>query len=318
MTNSPATGNIPSTLTPTAPATMVRCGTLVEDRACIRCGFNLSGQPLVREPHYQLTIVRCPECSTVAGLQEYPVLGKWAGRWAALLAAVWFLVLLGGFALTTMIAMGSGMSSTRAALRPLGERLVTIHRAFIEEQLKAVPNDPRYANFGNPGSWNQPYLEIRWWNAQDRSALLAQAGGIKGNFSWTALKQWFGFALAMVVLGLPWSVALLGARRPMLLLFALLPIVAAGALFAVLRANDALWSGFAGWAVEATDAAASIAGDEIFYAACAGFAVPFALGLIVGRPVARGLVRWLLPPRSQAALGILWSADRLELPRPKR
>jgi len=312
MINSPA---------PPEPAAMVRCGTLVEDRACIRCGFNLSGQPLAREPHYQLTIVRCPECSTVAGLQEYPLLGKWAGRWAALLAAVWFLVLIGGFAITTMIAMGSGISTTQASLRPLGDRLTAIHSTFINDQLKAKPDDPRYAGFTNTGGasgWGQKYLEMGWWNNQDPAALLAEAGGITANLGWLGLKNWLAFSLVMAGLGLPWSVALLGVRRPMLPVFALLPIVAAVALFATLRAVDALWSDSVGWAVEATSAAASLAGDGIFYAACAGLVLPFTLGLMIGRPVARGLVRWLLPPRSQAALGILWTADRLELPRPKR
>ena len=60
---------------------------LVGDRLCTKCGYNLTGQPVLREPHYEMLIVRCPECGAVAALQEYPVLGRWAGRWAALLAA---------------------------------------------------------------------------------------------------------------------------------------------------------------------------------------------------------------------------------------
>ncbi len=44
-----------------------RVSTLVGDRLCIRCGFNLCGQPVLRERHYRMLIARCPECSTVAG-----------------------------------------------------------------------------------------------------------------------------------------------------------------------------------------------------------------------------------------------------------
>ena len=56
---------------------------LTGDRACISCGFNLVGQQVTREPVYGMLLVRCPECNTAASLQEYPLLGKWASRWAA-------------------------------------------------------------------------------------------------------------------------------------------------------------------------------------------------------------------------------------------
>ena len=47
------------------------------DRFCTKCGYNLVGQEIVREKHYELLIVRCPECATVTGLQDYPRLGTW-------------------------------------------------------------------------------------------------------------------------------------------------------------------------------------------------------------------------------------------------
>ena len=74
-----------------------RLSVLVGDRLCTRCGYNLAGQPVLREPHYKLLIVRCPECADVASLQEYPLLGRWVGRWAAIIAAVWILVVIGMF-----------------------------------------------------------------------------------------------------------------------------------------------------------------------------------------------------------------------------
>ena len=72
-----------------------RISTLVGDRLCIKCGYNLTGQHVLREPHYEMLIVRCPECATVASMQEYPLLGRWAGRWAALAAGLWFLLAFG-------------------------------------------------------------------------------------------------------------------------------------------------------------------------------------------------------------------------------
>lgn len=72
-----------------------RVSVLMGDRLCVSCGFNLHGQHVVREPKYSMLMVRCPECGTVASLQEFPLLGKWMARWAALLAVIWLVVLLG-------------------------------------------------------------------------------------------------------------------------------------------------------------------------------------------------------------------------------
>ncbi|MHC4949188.1 MAG: hypothetical protein ACYTG1_13185, partial [Planctomycetota bacterium] len=100
-----------------------RVSVLVGDRLCIGCGYNLTGQPVLREPHYRLLIVRCPECATVAGLQEYPVLGRWANRWAALVAALWFVVLL-AFAFGSSASLfGMSIVSGEEACRPYRERL---------------------------------------------------------------------------------------------------------------------------------------------------------------------------------------------------
>src|SRR5688572_5228275 len=76
------------------PEGEVRVSVLMGDRLCAACAYNLTGQTIVREPHYKLLIVRCPECATVASVQEYPLLGRWAVRWAMVLAGIWFLVLV--------------------------------------------------------------------------------------------------------------------------------------------------------------------------------------------------------------------------------
>ena len=37
-------------------------------RPCLRCGHDLHGQSIVREPEYGLFIARCSECGTVAAM----------------------------------------------------------------------------------------------------------------------------------------------------------------------------------------------------------------------------------------------------------
>ena len=41
-----------------------RIAVVTGTRLCIRCGFNLTGQMILREPAYDLLIARCPECGT--------------------------------------------------------------------------------------------------------------------------------------------------------------------------------------------------------------------------------------------------------------
>ena len=79
------------------------------DRFCSKCGYNLVGQEIVREEHYDLLIIRCPECATVTGLQEYPRLGTWSARSGIVLAALWLLLLLCLWPATSGIMLGFGV-----------------------------------------------------------------------------------------------------------------------------------------------------------------------------------------------------------------
>ena len=77
--------------------------TIRADRACIACGFNLFGQPITREAHYNLLITRCPECGQAAALQSYPTMSHWVNRFRAILSALWIALTLGILALTVLI-----------------------------------------------------------------------------------------------------------------------------------------------------------------------------------------------------------------------
>ena len=85
---------------------------LTGDRFCTKCGYNLIGQQIVREEYYSMLIVRCPECATVASVQEYPLLGGWAIRWGALLAALWFITLVAWWPGSSGIVFGMSLVVT--------------------------------------------------------------------------------------------------------------------------------------------------------------------------------------------------------------
>ena len=69
--------------------TLPRLGVITGDRSCHACGFNLRGQPIVREQHYDMVMVRCPECAAVAPLLDYPRYSHWARRLWAFVALLW-------------------------------------------------------------------------------------------------------------------------------------------------------------------------------------------------------------------------------------
>lgn len=301
-----------------AASTEPRVSTLVGDRLCIKCGYNLTGQPVKREAHYDMLIVRCPECATVASLQEYPLLGRWAGRWAMLLAALWF-----GFVLLLALASAGILyaeaeSVAKTASVPHAAHLAERQYQWAKEQ-EAQGTLPPNAQWilSDPAS---PYegFDQTWSDQQDFDALLAEAGGWRSAGDFSALRQWTGLSIWAVPIGCCWAVALTHVRRRRLIFFGLLLIALAG-VFAVIGhfAAREQYSRYVAWGWGWSNAI-TIAQRQIgppFYIMSLAFAVvPLSLGLVFGRPIVRGLIRALLPPRLRSSLALLWTADGLEPP----
>jgi len=127
-----------STPSPPARSTPERVAIVSGDRVCGSCGFNLHGQHVVREEHYAMLMVRCPECGQVASLHEYPVLGPWAKRLGFLLAAVWLLVMLAAVGATAGALMGGTLISSEAMLSGVTREISAAHAKHAEERLKEV------------------------------------------------------------------------------------------------------------------------------------------------------------------------------------
>ena len=124
---------------PDTPSTPL--DTISGDRACASCGFNLFGQPITRESHYGLIIARCPECGSVAALQEYPALGKWTRRWTGALAGLWLVLLVAIFAGMTMTSFGLTVGSIEvladdASIAEHGDAFLALLRANQSDAAK--------------------------------------------------------------------------------------------------------------------------------------------------------------------------------------
>ncbi|MCA9286386.1 MAG: hypothetical protein KDA22_14265, partial [Phycisphaerales bacterium] len=281
------------------------------DRCCVVCGYNLVGRPVVREPLYRLLIVRCPECGTVSPMQEYPSLGPWARRWAAVLAGGWFVAMLGLWALGTVVLVGLiGVCSTEGTSVARNE----VSDAATKWLTSRSPDNTKQG-------WWQASSEdaIAWWVTQGGwEGFAAAHNGTIG------LVNWGGFAVAALsttlvgsVVGAVWSVSALNLRRRRLLL--LLPVMLlwtiAFALLSVLDQSGLLGiQAYGYWAL--WKPIEEHLGTPLMFAGLGFAAVGGAIGLLVGRSVVRGLLRLLLPWPARAVFGVLWTADGLSPPRP--
>jgi hypothetical protein len=290
-----------------------RVSTLVGDRLCIGCGYNLAGQAVLREPIYSMLIVRCPECGIVASIQEYPLLGRWAARWAFLLAAAWFLTLLLFLVGTSAVVYGVAQSAVESASTKYAIWLAEQQLEWIKQQQQSNLN-PNIGWMQSQPPSAYMMADGTWWAAQNPDALFSKAGGwramIDPSFGWT----WANFSPLLFAIGCFWSVALLRLRKASLVAFALLPI----ALAAVSNLIFGYWPNtimrMYGWTYMITHASAQI-GTPIVVLTLAYCFVMMSFGLLMGRMIVRGMVRLLLPPRLRGALAGLWIADGRQPPR---
>lgn len=296
----------PTTARATEPATVApleqRVSSLSGDRLCLECGYNLIGQPVLREPHYGLFIARCPECGSVAALQEYPSLGKWAGRFGTILAAL---------SLVAMLAVAAWQVVFTAALsREFG--VSTQYHVLLDLQR----GYERWASdrFSNSGIVTPIETGFdRWVDEGGIDRLLAERGGWAGVLDEDTYYLLIPIVLVPMVFGIVWSIVLihrgwLGRSIWMLVLVGIAAATLLPGVIDLLAADGTTPSSF----VQRT-----LVGPLIAVGLVLCLAATFA-GLALGRPVARGLVRLLLPPRLMGSLAWLWTIPGLDPPVPPK
>ncbi|MEQ8769493.1 MAG: hypothetical protein RIB60_03175 [Phycisphaerales bacterium] len=301
--------------TPTSPPREEILSTIVGDRACATCGFNLYGQHVVREPHYGLIAARCPECGTLAALQEYPALGTWARRWAIVLSALWVVIMLGVFAATTMTAFGLTIGSVEAASDNADHLLAADYtewvgsltdeqRAGIQQSVYTFQGSNQTMNFS---TWDVP--NDAWPGKDDPRAVLDEHGGAWRTMERAVYWLWILMVFLMCPFATFWSLAMLHQRA---IVAAIVPVVAVGVatvlFFTFANTASTPPYNFDGMA---RNVYITVAGP-VSIAVMAGSAVIWAL---IARPAARFVVRLALPPRLRVPFGVLWWSAGKPLPR---
>jgi hypothetical protein len=285
------------------------------DRFCTRCGYNLIGQQVAREEHYSMLIVRCPECATVASVQEYPLLGGWGVRWGVILAALWFIALVAWWPGSSGIVCGMSLAMTHESTRSYARYLEDLHEASHVQttgqpppgntiRTITTPSGTIRIGGGSSGSFG------KWWEQQDHAALLAAAGGWRRAISGEGFLFLIPTGLLMFGVGWIWSVCLIQVKRRWLVVCAaaimllamifLVPIVLEWQMLAT------TWSRYA---------AHHQLGMPSLIIGLVFSVITLGLGLWLGRPLTRVGVRALLPPRLRSSLGLLWTAEGLAPPK---
>ncbi len=285
-----------------------RLGTLRADRPCVQCGFNLYGATIMREPHYRLVTVRCPECGTMVALQEYPSLSRWTHRLRSLAAALWVAAVLAGIFFTSLITWGmvemtaSSVCSSYHAL---------IQREFSRFQATLTPAPGQTVTYAT----NQQVQS--WWEGLPPERFLAEQGGLwalDGALNWWGLIVWVTVAPVMLVIGICWSIVFARARAWRLLMLMLVPLVLA-AFYYYEDVRSSSSRGYNYWDLN------TIADAQVGWLPAVVTLVFSGIllwvGCLVGRRVARWLIATVLPPQLAASFGFLWHVDGLAMPRAK-
>ena len=303
---------------------------IVGDRLCVHCGYNLTGQSIFRESHYDLLIARCPECGSVTSLQEYPSLGRWANRWAGVFAGLWVFLLLAMWAGSSGAIFGFSMATAmEASSGPFGNYIDEQYLDWKTQQEalaasnQSTPNSATNNTTTNqttifpPGTPPQVQVFFRggsrytnfptWWASQDKAAILKQFGGWRQAVDKEAFYFWILLTLFAFTIGCFWGIALLKQRRRGLLIWASM-IIATSCVFAVFPFVD--W--YTNEANYPWNASVQIIALPIFVLSLAYAVIPLFTGAMLGRPIARRLTKILLPPRLLNSLSTLWITDGLK------
>ena len=292
-----------------------RVSEVIGDRTCAACGFNLFAQPILREHHYNMLIVRCPECGTVAALQEYPLLGKWANRWSKLLAAFWLLIIFGGLIASGDLISSFSNSVANESVYPFAAEIGKLFQPYRLQHPELYGKGTQYANWYNGFEYKTDadfiysYIDRSWWEDSGQSQL-QDSSSRKIQYDWSAVFQPRYVYLSLFLIGIIWSVIMIGATRKSLIVALLVMGLLAWAV--IILTNEWSTPALNYWRGNITNAqtlAAELKEPPIRLLLVAWLLIPLAIGMLFGRPIVRFLVIALYPPRMRGWLAFLWIAD---------
>lgn len=246
-------------------------GQVQTDTFCAGCGYNLHTRPVMRDLRLGILICQCPECGRFSAAGQTTTAARsWLNRLATTLLTGWVFFLLLLF----------GLCSLFLGMIAYGHLMETVdYRQLSPPYNSGQYVLPRYYQFR---------YEIRHISADDRDE--------QTRHEWA--QGWLAFfaALLGLITGMLFS-SFLWHCRGGLRLFGFLPVVASCAVAMVLWIGNPATEEIRVWGL--------LQMGEFFLIEL----IALGVGLLIGRRVARGLIRVLVPPKVRQHLAFLWITD---------
>jgi prepilin signal peptidase PulO-like enzyme (type II secretory pathway) len=283
----------PDVMPPAALRPLQRHAQIEVDTFCVECGYNLHGQPVTRDERLGIFVCRCPECGRFhpAGTGTTAT-STWMSRLGTALLVLWVLFVLHAI---FWICMGLGA-------------VQVVHLETFSYS-KMVANDGRDVEWGQvtnaagtPGGWGAIYADTKQPapNWKMIRTFTRPENYPKWGWEEIALYVFFGAAIGFTT-GVLLVVFFWHWRRKRYPLVMILPFAIA-AVVATVSYYAEEYGPLFGWAVSRL----------LMYAALE--AAFISLGILVGRPIMRGLLRTFIPPRPRQHFAFLWRADGKTMP----
>ncbi len=293
---------------------------ILNDRFCLSCGESLHGEPISREPHYNMLITHCRRCHHVAPVQETSRLSRTAQRWGGLALGFWMLMMAALWVGGSTAMFGITQAVAEDASRSMAD--------FIQNKYEQFQPDDADGNFqtdvqvilstaGAPPKIiiNHQDEELlnrfgTWWKQQDSKAVLADSGGMWGVIPWARLWPWLIFSIFPFAFGVIWSILMLNVRRSRFIVaLPMIVFLLAGLCLMMLL----MWQIIP---VQSPSAAArTLIGPFMMIATMVYVALLLFLGMLSGRSILRGIVKLTLSPRAISRMSGLWQTDGYQPPR---
>ena len=264
------------------------------DTFCAECGYNLHSQAVVRDERLGIFVCRCPECGRFhpAGV-GVSATSTWLRRLGTMLLGLWVLIVL---FVIFWIVLGFGAIQVGFVETFTYRKMIAMDGREVE--WNSSPNPNRAGGRAYQAVVKGTTQPVAQWRMV--STLDPQPGNRRRNI-WDVIP----FAIGAPALGFVTGVLLVvffwhWQRRRYK--WALLLPLAVAAVVSVIFCIDEMYILIRPFAVQM----------------CFGWAMAelagMALGVLVGRPIARGLLRMFIPPRPRQAFAFLWGADAKVMP----
>jgi len=277
-------------------------GTVELDRYCTHCGYNLRQQAIRREPRTHLLLCKCPECGTFEPANTLTTATRsWFRGLVFFVWLFWFAIWLNmiGWSIfgVTGLAVVSGdirrewgANFEEVDLDRIVEnqRLENYLEELKQQPINSTAGTASQGYYGGENVWDlRPMRDEDVLILAIFLALTAAIGALMTTVTTVAMPHWKRWGYVCFAVGWP--------------------------LIGILIFHGLIWRELYNWRLVTIDL-------MHWHLACALSieAVTIAAGLVavwLGRPVARGLVRVIVPPKRRGIFAYLWLVDGKTPPR---